>query len=595
MFTIMKKKYFLLAILLIAAWNGFAQPTVEIKWAVSCGTGDINATSPALSPDGNTVYYANGTDGKLYAFNASDGTPAWNFTLGVAKSNPARTNSSVGADGTIYVPVGSNADNSVSASLFAVNPDGTQKWQYTIGNGANITYISPAITKDGDILVGNNGTDGALHLVNGVDGTRKAYIKPSGGVLGAIVVSQNNVAYSQAGNSGFNAYDLNTIDSETLAPAHLGSYKPVDGNFYSVGSPAMDGDGNFLAAGGSGGIVSLHIDNSTLNANWVYPADVNLSKIEQSGVAIGADGTVYVSGSENKKIFALNTDGTLKWEFATNANANSVPAVDNLGYIHFGDDAGNYYILEDKATGAEQIYKTALSDGSITASRVWSSPAIADDGSIYFTAKTADDIYLFKINVEGVTGPANSYWAMRGGNAQRSGLQRNRLWSDDATLQQLEVTPGTLMPDFDANTFSYTVDVAYDVETIDVTGTATDANAVVTGNVADYSLEVGENTVTITVTAEDKLHTSDYVVTVNRQRGTAISGVQKQASFEVIVKDNALEMKASKQGKLTVYNQQGSVLFDKTVKAGSSYTVSVLPYTVYLVKFNNEVAKIIIR
>jgi hypothetical protein len=76
---------------------------------------------------------------------------------------------------------------------------------------------------------------------------------------------------------------------------------------------------------------------------------------------------------------------------------------------------------------------------------------------------------------------------------------------------------------------------------------------------------------------------------------TTVPNVQKQTSLEVIAKDNTFEMKASKQGKLTVYNQQGSVIFDKTVKAGSSSTVSVLPHTVYLVKFNNEVAKVIIH
>jgi outer membrane protein assembly factor BamB len=590
----MKKYYLLSAIVLLTGLIGFAQPNVEIKWAVSCGTGSIEATSPALSPGGDTIYYANGTDGKLYAFNASDGTQIWNFVLGTAKSNPARTNSSVGADGTVYVPVGSNSDNGVPAYLFAINPDGTQKWQYSIGSGANIAYISPAITKDGDILVGNNGTDGALHLVNGVDGTRKAYIKPSGGVLGSIVVSLDNIAYSQSGNNGFNAYDLNDINEETSAPAHLGNYKPVDGNFYSVGSPAIDKDGNFLAAGGSGRIVSLGI-NTALSANWVYPAETNLSKIEQSGVVLGEDGTLYVAGNENKKIFALHPNGTLKWEFATDGNANSVPAIDNRGYIHFGDDAGNYYIIEDKSGSAEQIYKAALSAGEVTATRIWSSPAIAADGSIYFTAKTSGDIYLFKINVEGVTGPANSYWAMKGGNAQRTGLERNRLLSTDATLQELEVTPGTLTPDFDATTFSYTVNVANNVETINVTGTATDAHAIVAGNVTGKSLNVGENTVTITVMAEDKIHANDYVVTINRANPTSLYNAATSSVCEIVTRGNSLEIKANQQGKLTVYDLMGKIVFDKAVESGSKHVVSAVLNSIYLVKFNTEVRKVVIH
>jgi outer membrane protein assembly factor BamB len=588
----MKKYYLLLVILLSIRLAGFAQPAVEIKWAVSCGTGNIDANSPALSVSGDTVYFANGTDGKLYAFNASNGTEVWNFTLHVAKSNPARTSASVGNDGTVYVPVGSNDNN--PAYLYAVNPDGTEKWKYSIGGGANITYISPAITKDGDILVGNNGTNGALHLVDGETGTQKAYVKPSGGVLGAIVVSQENIAYSQSGNSGFNAYNLNNID-EDLVPAYLGNYK-VDPstNYYAAGSPAIDGNGNLLAAVGSGKIVSLHL-NPTLEVNWVYPSDANLSKIEQSGISVGADGTLYVAGSENKKIYALNPNGTLKWEFATDGNAQSVPAVDNKGYIHFGDDSGYYYILEDKTTSAEQLYKATLSNSSVTATRIWSSPVLAGDGSIYFTTKTETDIYLFKIEVEGVTGPANSYWAMKGGNAQRTGLQRDRLWSTDATLQQLEVSRGTLDPDFGATTFSYTVNVANEVATINVTGIATDANAVVSGNVTDYSLEVGENTIMITVTAEDKTYTNDYVITVNRANPTSIYNLTSSTAYEIITHSNALEIKTNKQGELTIYDLLGKTVFDKTVAAGNNYTVSALTNSIYLVKFNSEVRKIIIR
>ncbi|GAB6013288.1 outer membrane protein assembly factor BamB family protein [Viscerimonas tarda] len=427
----MKKHYSLLASLLLASsLIGFAQPGVNIQWTVSCGTGDTSGTSPALSISGDTIYYANGTDGKLYAFNASDGTSVWNYNLEIAKSNPSRTGLAVGNNGVVYVPIGTT--NTDPAYLYAINPNGTEQWKYTIGSGANITYVTPAITKDGDILVGNNGTDGALHLVDKATGTRKAYIKPSGGVLGSIVVSQDNVSYSQAGNSGFYAYNLNSIDAD-LAPTLLGNYKiDPSTNYYAAGSPAMDGDGNLLAAAGSGKVVSLHL-TPTFDANWTYPSVANLSKIEQSGVAIGANGTLYIAGSENKKIFALNPDGTLKWEFATDGNAGSVPAIDNLGYIHFGDDAGNYYIIEDKTTSADQIYKAALSDGTNTTTKIWSAPAIANDGSIYLAGKTAGDIYLFKVNVTGVTGPANSYWAMKGGNAQRSGLQRSELATEPGT------------------------------------------------------------------------------------------------------------------------------------------------------------------
>jgi hypothetical protein len=174
-------------------------------------------------------------------------------------------------------------------------------------------------------------------------------------------------------------------------------------------------------------------------------------------------------------------------------------------------------------------------------------------------------------------------------------INREQPLSTDATLQQLEVSQGTLTPDFAANIFIYTVDVAYEVETIDVTGTATDANAVVTGNVTGKSLEVGENTVTITVTAEDNLHTNDYVVTVNRANPTSISNLTGSTAYEIITHANSLEIKTNKQGKLSVYDLLGKTIFDKSVETGNNYTVPALTSSIYLVKFNNEVKKVIVR
>jgi predicted outer membrane repeat protein len=76
---------------------------------------------------------------------------------------------------------------------------------------------------------------------------------------------------------------------------------------------------------------------------------------------------------------------------------------------------------------------------------------------------------------------------------------------------------------------------------------------------------------------------------------TAVPHVQKQNSFEVIAKTNALEVKVSGQGKLAIYNLQGGIVFHKTVDAGSSHTVSVMSGAVYLVKFNDKCTKVIIR
>ena len=64
------------------------------------------------------------------------------------------------------------------------------------------------------------------------------------------------------------------------------------------------------------------------------------------------------------------------------------------------------------------------------------------------------------------------------------------------------------------STMAYTASVDNSVESVTVTAMAADANAMVSGD-GMHSLDVGDNTITVMVTAQDGT-TMDYVVTVNR-------------------------------------------------------------------------------
>jgi outer membrane protein assembly factor BamB len=87
----------------------------------------------------------------------------------------------------------------------------------------------------------------------------------------------------------------------------------------------------------------------------------------------------------------------------------------------------------------------------------------------------------------------------------------------DATLSDLTVSSGTLSPPFAPGTTSYTVIVPHVIETITVTGTTTQAGATVSAaNGTLRPLVVGQNPVTLTVTAPDGSTTKDYTVTVAR-------------------------------------------------------------------------------
>ena len=103
--------------------------------------------------------------------------------------------------------------------------------------------------------------------------------------------------------------------------------------------------------------------------------------------------------------------------------------------------------------------------------------------------------------------------------------------STDVTLSDLTIegiTNGetvSLEPTFNANDFTYTIAVSNGIDQITVTATTNDSDATVviaadddtsTPNAADLSLNVGDNTLTFSVTAEDNSVTQTYTLTVTR-------------------------------------------------------------------------------
>jgi hypothetical protein len=97
--------------------------------------------------------------------------------------------------------------------------------------------------------------------------------------------------------------------------------------------------------------------------------------------------------------------------------------------------------------------------------------------------------------------------------------------SSDASLFNLSLNAGALIPAFASGTASYTAIVPYSATSISVTATASDPNAMISLNGAAGSvgggsgvitLNVGTNTITVLVTAEDGMTKQTYTVTVTR-------------------------------------------------------------------------------
>ena len=115
-------------------------PTGVQRW-VYAGASLGTSSSPALSPDGNTVYFA-GYDGKLHAVNTATGSARWVFTLGdeVRASSPA-----VDANGNVYI-------GCYDGLLYAVSSSGSLVRTWSTGD---LIRSSPALANN-NLYFGSN-------------------------------------------------------------------------------------------------------------------------------------------------------------------------------------------------------------------------------------------------------------------------------------------------------------------------------------------------------------------------------------------------------------------------------------------------------
>ncbi|MGH7945073.1 MAG: PQQ-binding-like beta-propeller repeat protein [Opitutaceae bacterium] len=97
-----------------------------------------------------------------------------------------------------------------------------------------------------------------------------------------------------------------------------------------------------------------------------------------SSPAVGADGAVYI-GSQDKYLYAINANGTLRWRFLTGDWVDSSPAIAPDGTIYFGSWDGKIYALNPNGTKKWE-YSAGIGN------YVYSSPALGADGTVYIGA-----------------------------------------------------------------------------------------------------------------------------------------------------------------------------------------------------------------
>lgn len=409
----------------------------------------------ALAKDG-TLYFPL-HDGRLIAMNP-DKTLKWiasiqAFTDEYEIVNAVSTSTpTIGPDGTIYINtlgyyMKNYSDQYDFGILWAINPDGSEKWRYVAGHLSieekNVTDTwlrgSAAIGHDGTIYIATEG--GTLHAVN-PDGSVKWKFNAAanknwyrGLEGGPPAVGMDGTIYYAAGGE-FNLHDMTSKETRLFAINQDGSYKwdylLLKGKvFFGEYAPAIGTDGTIYTNNGDGYVDLLFAINPDGSKKWEFHTGGNTG----SSPVIARDGTIYIAGSSyinsasRIKLYALNPDGTEKWRFPRDGDkdkfgfAISTPVIGADNNIYYGTITANVGGSDGRLYALKPDGTALWSNPPNLGNTVSSPPVIAPDGTLYTGTNGggSEDVYmgfLYAVNTTAF-GVANTAWPMDGQNPQR--------------------------------------------------------------------------------------------------------------------------------------------------------------------------------
>lgn len=404
---------------------------IAVQWATAVNGSLTGGSSPAISADGTAVYLLTGGSasevGRLNAFNTQTGGTAWILDIDAAMVAAHPTGSaaagckdiysspSVGSDGNIYFTVRDLKDSGTNRKLFvfSASAKGTVNWAYA-GTDANLYAITPAIASNGDVYVAQR--KGMIWKIN--NGVCTEYTSGIGDITGGLSLSTNGILYGTGkGNTGFFAFDTTSGTGKWIYNAEFGGAASAFTGALRSSQMSIGADGTLYAVADKttgGMILALNTDGSL---KWQYDTP---TAIADGGVAIAADGTVYANlgtatDDNASGIIALNADGTLKWQYNVNASVQTTPMIDNRGYIHFIAADATYYIIKaDGTLFAEQSLGEACT----------SAPVMDSKGNTFVTVTKDGALQMLCVTSRATSYATNAVWSMRGQNPQRTGLQK---------------------------------------------------------------------------------------------------------------------------------------------------------------------------
>jgi outer membrane protein assembly factor BamB len=310
------------------------------------------ADNPVIDNEG-TIYCKGAyeyLDRYLYAINP-DGTEKWKYKTGglILGSSPA-----IAEDGTIYF-------GSWDHYLYAINNDGTLKWNFL---AHSIIYSSPTIAEDGTIYFGTMGPNdkGRVYAVN-PNGNKKWHYETDSLITSDPVIGEDSTIYIGSQDSYLYAlYSNGTLRWRFKTGKEI------------MGPPSIADDGIVYIGSWDDYLYALYPNNGTMK--WRCSVGYGTA----TNPSIASDGTIYC-GSDN--LFAINPDGTHKWIFYLGSQENiegSSPTVSADGTIYIGTEISDFVggrIIAVNPDGTEKWHKW------IAKKAVDSTPSIGEDGTVY--------------------------------------------------------------------------------------------------------------------------------------------------------------------------------------------------------------------
>ncbi|MDQ3782275.1 MAG: PQQ-binding-like beta-propeller repeat protein, partial [Actinomycetota bacterium] len=279
---------------LVAVADAQVSEPARVKWRFQLD-GDYSLHQAGMAADG-TVYVSM-INGKLYAMNP-DGTQKWLVQLGLEGAVGPVV---VGSDGTIYVAASvTTAEGTSAGAIFALNPDGTQKWVFD--DTRAFIIAGPGIGPDGNIYA-------VTDLAAGGDQLGLFSLTPAGvlrfsvgsfsdvGPTGEEIAFGADQLHFALGGSLF-AYDLSgnlrwSVDIGGESPQRQGAVGP-NGNVV-IGTGPNPTNLTAFTPSGSQAWTFYEFPGNTLT----YPD-------------VGPDDVSYVVRNLST-LHAFNPDGTEKW------------------------------------------------------------------------------------------------------------------------------------------------------------------------------------------------------------------------------------------------------------------------------------------